>query len=157
VGATGAPGAAGSVFSFHTATLGQSRPGAFAGLLLHEFNFPLSPVGKVVRVSCLLSVNSPANIGTTPILNVGGMVCEFMPIVTNGARLVRFQVEMHVRSATYCEGGVLQANAANGVQGADSYSRRVSVVGACVTNLVKFSIKGTLPSVEVLSLAIELV
>ena len=155
VGAEGAPGAPGKVVSLHTSTLSQSRPGLAGGLLLHDFTFGANLVGRMVRARGLLSVNSNGSVGVSALLNIGGLVCEFSQFQVSGARLLRFDLDMHVQAVGVAQGGAYQGSAAPNATAAMVYAQRVATAGSVSTQKIDFSIKGNFSAVTVLSASIE--
>ena len=154
-GAPGVDGAPGMLSSHHTATLGQSRPGDAAGLILHSFNPGIALIGKMVRARVLLSVNSTVSVNVSAQLGIGGLLCEFVAFSSSGARLIRMDIDMHVQLQALSEGGILQGHAALTAAAAMVYSRRLSVSGSVATNIVQIALKGALSAVTILSASIE--
>lgn len=155
-GLPGSKGDPGEVVSLHTSTLGQSRAGVAAGLLLHEYTFNQSLVGRMVRARGLLSVLSAASsVNVSALLNIGGLVCEFSPFAITGSRLIRFDLDMHVQAAAQAQGGGYQGTSALNAAMAMIYAQRLSLANAVTNQTVQFSIKGSLSAVTVLAASIE--
>ena len=154
-GVPGVDGLPGQLVSLHTATLGQTRPGLAAGLLVHDFTFNANLIGKLVRARFLLSVNSSVSVTVSALLSIGGMVCEFSGFASNGARLVRVDIDMHVQAAGVAQGGAYQGSGTLTGTAAMVFAQRVSTAGNVAGQSVALSIKGALSAVTVLSASIE--
>ena len=109
----------------------------------------------MVRARGLLSVNSAGAVNVSAQLNIGGLLCEFLTFSSTGARLIRFDLDIHVQAANQAQGGGYQGSGALSAAMAMVYAQRVSLANAVTNQNLQFSIKGTLSAVTVLAASIE--
>lgn len=157
-GAEGAQGLPGSVASVRTTGL-DVVAAVVSQIQLHSYVFAGSLLNKIVRASAMLVANSTGNVTCNVQLSVGGVLINFQPFISNGARQTFVEVEAMIdaqgRAWAWCRqsAGPVGANASMGL-GKSASSSGVLATGAVVLRLVAangLSVATQLASIEVLN------